>query len=206
MLLDEDVAGAAVPKVLSDNRQGGRLAALHLIEAGHLRFAYLGGPPGLMSARERGSGFMEAIREAGAPRTCVAALHGDYSRRHGETATHAILDRHPDVTALFAGSDEILVGLVIALRERGLRIGADVSVVTFDDAAPLELLDPPVTAIRQPVEEMGRRAIDCVIEAPTRTGAPRVERLPVSLVRRASVAPPPSIATMGRTARRDTIR
>ena len=159
-----------------------------------------------MSARERGWGFTEAIREAGPPRTCVAALHGDYSHRHGESATHAILDRYPDVTALFAGSDEILVGLVIALRQRGLRIGADVSVVTFDDAAPLELLDPPITAIRQPIEEMGRRAIDCVIETPAGTGAPRVERLPVSLVRRASVAPPPGVAATGRTARKDTIR
>ena len=190
VLLDEDVEGTTVSKVFSDNQQGGVLAAAHLLEAGHRKLAYVGGPSGLMSSLERGRGFGAAVRDAGPDCAVVFEAFGDYSRAHGEATMRDILDRHPDATAVFAGSDEILIGLLTVLRERGLRVGPDMSVLTFDDAGPLALLDPPITAIRQPIDAIGVCALRLVAALSDGTAEHRVERLPVTLVARASVAPP----------------
>lgn len=187
VLIDEDIAEAGVPKVFCDNEQGGRLAAEHLLGFGHTDLAYIGGPVGLMSARERGAAFAATVRGAG--QRLAGECFGDYSRRHGETATIEILDRHPEVTAIFAGSDEILMGILSVLKGRELEVGADMSIVSFDDVGPLDLLATPITAIRQPVEEIGRLALDRMMGDRSQTGA-SVDRLAVSLVVRASVASP----------------
>ena len=185
VLVDEDIEGTDVFKVFCDNEGGGALAARHLLSFGHLQFAYVGGPHGLMSARARGAGFAASVREGGG--RIVAECFGDYSRAHGEAATREILDRFPEVTAIFAGSDEILTGMLRVLRDRQKGVGNDISVVTFDDVGPLDLMDPPVTAIRQPVEEIGRLAIERMLDGTPGSGT---DRLPVSLVSRASVAAP----------------
>ncbi len=198
VILDEDVEGTEVPKVFSDNRQGGHLAGAHLIAAGHRRMAYFGGPRDLMSTRERRSGFVRAIRQGGPDCALAFECCGAYSREHGEAALERLLDEHPDVTAVFAASDEITIGLAGALRRRGPRLGADLSVVSFDDVGPLDLLDPPVTAIRQPVGEIGRRAFACVVRG--FSGEPKIERLPVELVERSSVMPPRQVKRPPRTA------
>ena len=191
VLLDENVEGANVPNVYLDNAQGGALAAAHLLGFCHARLAYIGGPPGLVSTRERHAGFARVIRKTGPGRVLAVELTSKYSREHGERAAERLMTEHPGVTAVFAGSDEILIGLIAVLRRRGLRVGEDVSVVTFADAGPLDLLDRPVTAIRQPVEEIGRRALDCVLALPAAAES-RIERLPVQLVQRASVTAPPA--------------
>lgn len=187
VLIDEDIEGTAVPKVFSDNDQGGRFAAAHLLGFGHAEVAYVGGPRGLMSARERGAGFARTIREAG--HTVAAERFGAYSRQHGEDAARDLLERHPEVTGIFVGSDEILMGVLTMLRDRGLKVGTDISVVTFDDAAPLDMLDPPITAIRQPISAIGALALERMLDGGGPEG-PSVERLGVELVPRASVTAP----------------
>lgn len=191
VIVDEDVPGARVSKVFSDNVQGGELAGRHMIEAGHRNLAYIGGPPNLMSAVERGEGFRRAVREAGPDRAVKTVLLGDYSIEHGRAAMRTILGENPDVTGIFVGSDEILLGVLSVMRERALKVGRDVSVITFDDVGPLDLLDPPITAIRQPVAEIGQRAFELIVEAMSGSGVePVCERLPVELVVRSSVGPP----------------
>jgi len=185
VLVDEDIEGTDVCKVFCDNERGGGLAAEHLLGFGHTDLAYVGGPHGLMSARARGAGFAATVREAGGS---IAAEYFDgYSCQHGEAATRDILDGHPEVTAIFAGSDEILTGMLRVLRDRRKEVGVDISVVTFDDVGPLDLMDPPITAIRQPVEEIGRLAVERILDGSPGSG---IDRLPVSLVSRASVATP----------------
>ncbi len=94
------------------------------------------------------------------------------------------------MTGVFAASDEILMGLLEVLRDRHRRVGSDVSIVTFDDVGPLALLDPPVTAVRQPIDEIGRAALGHI--AALLAGSSQMEtiRVPVELVVRNSVAPP----------------
>ena len=187
VLVDEDVPGTNVPKVFSDNVQGGYLAGRHLVEAGHRRLAYIGGPRDLMSAKERAAGFRQAVRDSGTGAAVIEELCGDYRSEHGAEAISDILARRPEITAVFAGSDEILVGVLRTLADRSIAVGADISIVTFDDASPLELLATPVTAIRQRIDAMGERALALMLEALDGGVAPRVERVPVELVVRRSV-------------------
>ncbi len=188
VLLDEDVLGTTVPKVLADNERGGWLAARCLLENGHRALAVIGGPSGLMSTIERSAGFRRAVREQ--PGAVVTAeLPGAYTRGHGREAGRRLLRDTPGITAVFTANDEILIGLLEVLDEAGLSVPGDLSVVTFDDVGPLHLFKPAVTAVRQDVEGMGRRAVAALL-APRRFGSsPRVG---VTLVERASVAPPRS--------------
>ena len=187
VLIDEDVPGTEVPKVFCDNRQGGWLAGRHLLAAGHRRIGFIGGPEDVMSAQERLAGLQRAVFEHGPPAAVLPILHGPYSVAHGKAAAEALLATEPRPTAVFAASDEIVLGLLIALRQRGLRVPQSLSVVAFDDVSPLDLFDPPMTAVRQPVARIGRRAVE-LVTAPDIIAS--VERLPVELIVRSSVAPP----------------
>lgn len=187
VLVDEDVPGAAVSKIFSDNVGGGILAGRHLVEAGHRRIAYIGGPPDLLSAVERFEGLRRAMAQSGTA-AVSAEFFGTYSVEHGVAAMSEILDRECRATAVFAGSDEILIGILQVLAARGLVAGRDVSVVTFDDARPLAFLAVPITAVRQPVDAIGERALDLLTAAFDGSAAPSVERLPVELIERNSVA------------------
>jgi LacI family transcriptional regulator len=191
VLIDEDVTGTHVPKVFCDNERGGWLAGAHLLAAGHRRIGFIGGPADVMSARERLAGLRRALAGFGPSAGIATILHGPYSVAHGMAATEALLRMQPRPTAVFAASDEILLGLLAVLRREGLRVPRDLSVVAFDDVGPLDLLDPPVTAVRQPVAQMGRRAVELAIAADAPAS---VERLPVELIVRGSVAPPEALA------------
>ncbi len=190
VVIDEDVAGTNVPKVFCDNFRGGWLAGRHLLEAGHRRIAFIGGPADVMSARERLAGLQQAVSEFASPAGIVAELHGPYSIAHGIASTKALLQSQPRPTAVFAASEEIVLGLLTALRAAGLRVPQHLSVVAFDDVGPLELLDPPMTAVRQPVARMGQRAVELATAAVDDAAPASVERLPVELIVRSSVASP----------------
>jgi len=193
VLVDDEIDGATAPTIMADSEQGGFLAGAHLIAAGHRRLAYVGGPAGLSSSRSRSGGFRRAIAESAAEVTVLADLAGDYSSAHGRLAAEHVLGLDPMPTALFAASDEIVLGLLSVFKQRGVRVGADISVVAFDDVGPLELFDPPLTAIRQPVAAMGRRAVERVLGLiKGNVAEPVTEILPVELIIRESVRPPRS--------------
>jgi LacI family transcriptional regulator len=191
VLVDDDIDGTTAPTIMSDSEQGGRLATAHLIEQGHRSLAYIGGPAGLSSSRSRLRGFRSAIVESGEAIAIAAELHGAYSSAHGRIAAEQILALDPVPTALFAASDEIALGVLSVFKQRGVKIGADISVIAFDDVGPLELFDPPLTAIRQPVNAMGRRAVQIVLALINGEALlPATELLPVELIIRNSVKPP----------------
>lgn len=187
VLVDEDVPGTRVPKVLCDNEKGGLLAGRHLLAAGHRRIAYIGGPSGLASSRERRAGLLTAIAStAGAELTWEAS--GPYTLSGGEAAVASLLAHGTAATAVFCASDEITLGALSVFRERGVSVPEDISIVSFDDSGPLHLLSPPITAIRQPIEAIGECAV-ALISAPPHEH-PTCQRLPVQLVQRGSVAQP----------------
>jgi LacI family transcriptional regulator len=185
VVMDEDVDDAVVPKVFSDNIQGGALAARHLVEMGHRSLAHIGGPADIMSARERAQGFSEALAGSGAE--IAAALYGAYTAEHGQKAMETLLDSDRGVTAVFAGSDEILYGMMQVLRDRSIRVGEEMSVITFDDAGRLELFDPPITAIRQSTDEIGRLGVETLMRRMSGDADLGTQRVPVELIIRASV-------------------
>ncbi|MBX9454553.1 MAG: LacI family transcriptional regulator [Rhizobium sp.] len=185
VVMDEDVDGTMVPKVFGDNVQGGQLAARHFIAAGHLKLAYVGGSRNIMTSRERARGFADEVAAHGGE--IVVELFGHYTMDYGRAAMAMLFDNHPEVTAVFIGSDQVMYGMAEVAKDRGKRFGQDISVITYDDVGPLSLLDPPVTAIHQPVEEMGRIGFELLMKRIADDMSNPHIRLPVSLIDRDSV-------------------
>jgi LacI family transcriptional regulator len=190
VLIDEDVPGADVAKVFADNDQGGYLAGRHLAEAGHKGFAFIGGQNGMVSTTERLAGFRRAVLEGGPDCAVLSEAFTRYVASDGRAAVERMLALPKRPTALFVTSDELTIGVLEALRANAIRVPQDISLISFDDVRPLHLFSPPVTAIRQPLAEMGQLAFDLLVDATLRGTAHPPRRLPVELIERASVAPP----------------
>ncbi|WP_128378710.1 LacI family DNA-binding transcriptional regulator [Streptomyces cavernae] len=156
-------ADETLPSVDSDNFGGGRSAAQHLIAQGRHTIAHLAGRLDVYGAQRRIDGYRDALREAGREVDETLIAPGDFTEEGGRRAMADLLARHPSVDAVFAGSDVMAAGARQALREAGRRIPDDVALVGFDDSAIARHLDPPLTSVRQPIEEMGRAMIDLLL-------------------------------------------
>jgi LacI family transcriptional regulator len=192
VVVDEDVPGANVPKLFSDNQQGGYLAGVHLAENGHRRVLFIGGPDEMISSQRRFRGLQLALRERFGGAAELLNYKGEYTVGFGRAAAHRFVADGKPATAIFASSDEIAIGLIEVLRAYGISIPEDVSVIGFDDVGPLHLFAPPLTAIRQPVRALGKRALSLLLESNRQEWNASVpeELLPVEIVVRKSVAPP----------------
>jgi LacI family transcriptional regulator len=188
VLLDEDVPGADVGRIFVENERGAYMATRHLLDAGHRRIAHVGGPRDLFSAQERFAGYARALAEAGAAVEDSLVRFGSYERTAGHSAVKDIM-AHAAPTALFAGSDYLAIGALAALRELGLDAPRDLSLVGFDDMPFAEWLQPPLTTVRQPIEEMGRQGVRMLLSQIRDGAAPALVRLATELVERGSVAP-----------------
>ncbi|MFI6934775.1 LacI family DNA-binding transcriptional regulator [Streptomyces sp. NPDC050287] len=136
----------------SDNRGGARDAVRHLVGLGRSRVAHITGPLDQTSAADRLDGYREVMADAD-PRLVVP---GDFTPAGGERAMRELLDRCPDVDAVFAANDLTAAGALRVLREHGRRVPDDVAVIGFDDMLPVaEQTDPPLTTVRQDIEGMG---------------------------------------------------
>ena len=188
ILIDEDVPGIECSKVFCDNENGGRLAGQYLALAGHKRIAFIGGLEKLRSTTERLTGLRDAAEENGAK--VVMTGFGNYSPEFGRQAAAQILQSSEAPTAVFVSSGEIAFGLLEALQAAGIAIPQRLSLIVFDDAGPLHLFNPALTAIRQPISEMGRKAVELALAEPDENAAFAELLLPVELIVRASVAAP----------------
>lgn len=151
-----DIATAGIDQVA-----GARLATQHLLDAGHESVFHVCGPPDWMQTQDRVAGWRAALEAAGAE--VPTLLPGDWSAKSGYEAGQ-VLARVRDLTAVFAGNDQMALGLMLALSERGVRVPRDVSVVGFDDGADVPYYNPPLTTVRQDFEAVGRRAIEMLVE------------------------------------------
>jgi DNA-binding LacI/PurR family transcriptional regulator len=137
-----------------DNRGGARQAVRHLVAIGREHIATVAGPYDQEnSAADRLDGYRDVVLDT-APHLVERA---DYTRQGGADAMAALLDRHPDLDAVFVASDLMASGALQVLRERGRRVPDDVAVIGFDDLVAIsESTDPPLTTVHQDVAEMGR--------------------------------------------------
>jgi DNA-binding LacI/PurR family transcriptional regulator len=182
-------AGAGPGYVVVDNDQamGARQATEHLLDLGHLQVWHVAGPTTSYAAATRESSWRRTLRERGIEPppvlagdwTCAAGYH------HGLT-----LASRDDVTAVFAANDQMALGVMRALHERGRDIPGDVSVVGFDDMAEASSFWPPLTTIRQDFAAVGRLSITKLLDqvAGTSSGADRTV-VPTELIVRASTGP-----------------
>ena len=192
VIVDEDIPNSKAPKLFCDNDHGGYLAGVHLAEHGHKHVLFIGGDERMISARRRYDGVVRALRERTGTKTQVDRYAGEYTIDYGREAARRFLEEQNEATAIFASSDEIAIGLIEVFKDRGVSIPDDVSMVGFDDVGPLHLFSPPLTVIRQPVRQLGCRALELLLETNWQEWKPSAseELLPVEIVVRNSVAPP----------------
>ncbi|WP_308346442.1 LacI family DNA-binding transcriptional regulator [Streptomyces sp. ISL-66] len=145
-----------VAYVDSDNIGAGRAAVAHLVGRGRCRIATISGPLDMYVARARLGGYRAGLAEAGIPPDESLVATADFTEEGGRLAMRELLERDPGLDAVFAASDVMAAGARGVLRETGRRVPEDVALVGVDDSAVARLMDPPLTSVRQPIEEMGR--------------------------------------------------
>lgn len=145
-----------VAYVDSDNVGAGRSAVEHLAGRGRRRIATITGPSDMDAAEGRLAGYRQGLAAAGLPADEGLVAVGDFTEDGGRRAMRELLARCPDLDAVFAASDLMAVGALAVLRARGLDVPGDVALVGVDDSPVARHLDPPLTTVRQPIEQMGR--------------------------------------------------
>ena len=177
--------------VTTANREGTATLAQYLIGLGHRRIAYITGPDYLESSRERLDGYFAALDEKGIPRDDRYVVKGGFDVTSGVEAARSLMALDPAPTAIMAPNDRSALGVLQALSELRLRVPHNVSVVGFDDVPLAAASQPPLTTVHQPVYEMGRTAMETLVEWIERGQVPPGKReLPTRLVVRDSAAPP----------------
>ncbi len=185
--------GARVVRVGSDDAQGGRLAAEHLLSLGHRRIVFCG--PTTTPSRvvaERLRGFRDALEAAGVAWDDALVVPANTSFEEGLRAGGVVAAEHPDATAVLATADILAAGISRALAKAGRRVPDDVSVVGYDDTDVAEYVTPSLTTVRQDVVAKGRAAATLLLEMIDGERPADPARLGVELVVRESTAPPPS--------------
>ncbi|HEX6074874.1 MAG TPA: LacI family DNA-binding transcriptional regulator [Micromonosporaceae bacterium] len=147
------LARVALPYTDCDNRGGAAAAVRHLLRLGRRRIATIAGPQDMNAGIDRLSGYRSALRETNC-RSLVAV--GDFTRESGERAMRQLLEDDPALDAVFVASDPMAIGALRALHRAGRRVPDDVAVVGFDDNDAARYSVPPLTTVRQPVEDLGR--------------------------------------------------
>ena len=170
------LAEAQVPAVLSgrpgqstsisfveaDQRAGATLAVERLVATGRRRIATLSGPLDMASAQERLAGFREALAAHGLPEEGM--VEGDFTQAGGAAAMRRLLAEAPELDAVFVASDLMALGALPVLNRAGRRVPEDVALVGFDDSSAALACDPPLTTVRQPLEEMAARMAQLLLQ------------------------------------------
>ncbi|MER6236624.1 LacI family DNA-binding transcriptional regulator [Streptomyces clavifer] len=189
VVADSD-AGDRYSVVDTDQSGGARAAVRHLLDLGHRTVVHVAGPAESFAAQRRADAWRQTLEEAGRP--VPPPVGGDWSATSGYEAGLA-LAADSSCTAVFAANDQMALGVLRALHERGRRVPEDVSVVGFDDIADSGSFVPPLTTVHQDFAEVGRLCVDGVLRQIRNETAERGTTLvPTRLVVRASTAPPPS--------------
>lgn len=149
--------GYGTNAVLIDQREGTRMAIEHLLSLGHRKFALIDGPSQYYDAQIRSETARKILAERQAE--LVAAAQGNFSMPSGYEAMQQLLESGTTFTALFCANDEMALGAMRALKDRGLRIPQDISVVGFDDLSFTAYCDPPLTTVRQDFHALGAHAL-----------------------------------------------
>ena len=182
--------GAQLPQQLycsvgSDNQSGGLLATEHMIGLGHKKIAFMGDKT-LPEPEKRHAGYLKALRKAGLKADPSLYIHTSFAPLDAQSAMRTHLDKHGlNFDALVAASDIVAIGAMGVLRERGIRVPEDVSVVGYDDVEPAAHSFPPLTTVRQPLDLAGVALVERLAQVMAGEH-PASENLPTQLVLRES--------------------
>jgi LacI family transcriptional regulator len=156
------IASAEIDKpdriIRTHDDHGAELAARHLAQLGHKRIGHIHGPNTFRSTHERFTGFKKGLADFGLPLDPSRTIEGAYTFDSGVQCATTLLLRRDRPTAIFAGNDEMAVGIYAAARKAGLQIPRDLSIVGFDDPPISSRIWPPMTKVRSPIRVVGRAA------------------------------------------------
>ncbi|MCA0455096.1 MAG: LacI family transcriptional regulator [Chloroflexi bacterium] len=167
--------GSNLPSVMYDQMHGARLAAQHLIDLGHRQLAEISGPLDNYDGGDRHEGWVSTLKNYGLDTSL--SVEGDFNIQSGYQAMNRLLDTGAHFTAVFVGNDSMAFGAHTALRERGLRVPEDVSIVGFDDIPEAAHFVPGLTTIRQDFELIGRLAVEFLVNMIENPGTPVHQRV-----------------------------
>jgi DNA-binding LacI/PurR family transcriptional regulator len=189
VVIGETDTTVEVPIVITDNSRAVHLAVEVLTSAGHRSIARVSGSPSLVHVQVRSEAFAEACTTAGVEGIEIA---GDFSPSRGATATREILDSTRPPTAILFDNDLMALGGLAALRDLGLSVPQDVSILAWDDSALCQLATPPLSAIGQDILEIGEIAATAMLSLRD-TGQRRIVHTPrATFIQRHTVGPAPS--------------
>jgi DNA-binding LacI/PurR family transcriptional regulator len=158
VLINASIEDLPFPRVSCDDVAAAEQAMGHLYSLGHTRIGLVLGLPDHVPSERKLAGARAFAQRAGIPLKDDQIVRGLYSLESGQAATTRLLKT--GVTGIICASDPLALGAIRAVRRAGLRVPEDVSVVGYDDSALMNCTDPPLTTVRQPIEPMGRAAID----------------------------------------------
>lgn len=192
VVVDELIAGLPpVDCVIMDDYAGGYQATGHLVQLGHRRIAFVGGPTELHSVGERFRGFTDALVKVSLDARDQIRLAGPFAEQFGMNAMSHLLARQPMPTAVFGASDSIALGLLAASGTHGVQVPDELSIVGFDDLRFSEYVRPRLTTVHSPVDRLSAIGVEMLVERLEGSTVPaRKEILPVSLVERNSTGAP----------------
>jgi LacI family transcriptional regulator len=157
--------GAPACFVDADNQAAAACATQHLVNLGHERIACItNSSPEYIGAAERLRGYRQVLEAAGLPYDESLVRYGDFDPESGYRAMQSLLEVQPLPSALFIASDVVAFGAVAAIHQYGLRIPQDIALVSFDDVPLARYLTPPLTTVRMPAVEQGRRGVQILID------------------------------------------
>ncbi len=162
VMIDRYLEEAECCSIVVDHERGGYVATKHFLELGHKRIGCVTGPLVLEDSKARLKGYERALKEAGQPYDKALIYEGSYDRESGMKAVDYFMDK--EVTAIFAFNDMSAYGCYKRLRQKGLQIPQDVSLIGYDDIFFSEILDVPLTSVYQPVYDMGVEAVSQLID------------------------------------------
>jgi LacI family transcriptional regulator len=169
---DRSVADERADRVLVDNLAGTRAGVEHLLEGGHTRIGFIGGPPGVQTADERRSAYQQAITAAGLE---PLIADGGFRAQPAERAARRLLGQ--GATALVVANNLMTIGALQAIKDLRLGIPHDVALVSVDDPPWARLTDPPLTTLAQPVRQMAEAAVDLLLSRIGDRAAPPTPRV-----------------------------
>jgi LacI family transcriptional regulator len=147
-----------------DSELGMRLLTEHLISLGHQNIGFISSPPELSFSSYRLRGYKTALEMAGLPFRPDYIAYGNLKRESGYEASQYLLEQNPQLTAIVSCNDVMALGAMMAAREAGRKVGRDIALTGFDDIPSAVYAEPPLTTIRQPLADIGRRMIEMLIQ------------------------------------------
>jgi LacI family transcriptional regulator len=188
--------GEKFSSALTDNSKGASVATDYLIGLGHKKIAMISGPLTTTPGKKRADGFRQSLKKASiTPRYFIES---DFSEAGGYAAMSALLETDEAPTAVFTANNLMTIGALHALRDKGVRVPDQISIIGFDDLDFAELISPPLTVIARDARVQGAHAMQLMIKHLT-TGAstpPEHSMVDVQLIERGSCAPPRELQTI----------